>query len=167
MLSLAAFKLERISCQEFFLNKFTTKESIRNHFFFLAQQWRLTTEGKLENKLRTWAHGKKSSTQIPSYGEQGIINIAEKWGEKKILTFPARGNIMKYNVKLPEKFKSSQTWKIGHPDDRGWFKISSLKAENRYLTVTKIGRINQLTMEKEGMYSLKCLHLYYISFCQK
>ena len=128
---------------------------------FLAQQWRLTTEGKLENKLRTWAHGKKSSTQIPSYGEQGIINIAEKWGEKKILTFPPRGNIMKYNVKLPEKFKSSQTWKIGHPDDRGWFKISSLKAENRYLTVTKIGRINQLTMEKEGMYSLKCLHLYY------
>ena len=57
---------------------------------------------------------------------------------------------MKYNVRLAEKFKSSQIWKIGYPDDRGWFNISSSKAENKYLTVTKIGRTNQLTMEKAG-----------------
>ena len=82
MLSLAAFELERKSCQEFFLKQIFHQREHKKLFLFLAQQWRLTTEGKLENKLRTWAHGKKSSTQIPSYGEQGIINIAEKWGEK-------------------------------------------------------------------------------------
>ena len=57
---------------------------------------------------------------------------------------------MKYNVKVPEKFKSSQIWKIGYPDDLGWFNISSSKAVNKYLTVTKIGTINELTMEFEG-----------------
>ena len=101
--------------------------------------------------LRFHVMGRRESSTLP-----------KKFGQKTILTFPGRGNTMKYNVKLAEKFKSSQIWKIGYPDDRGWFNISSLKAENRYLTITKIGRINQLTMEKEGMYSLKCLHLYYI-----
>ena len=117
---------------------------------FLAQQWRLTPEGKLENKLRTWAYGKKNSTQIPSHGKQGIINITEKYGQKTILTFPAKGNTMKYNVKLPERFKASQLWEIGYPDDLGWFNISSSKADEKYLTVTKIGCCNELTMEEEG-----------------
>ena len=119
-------------------------------YFFLAQQWKLTPEGKLENRLRKWAYGKKNSTLIPSYGMQGIINISKKYGQKKLLTFPAKGNAMKYREELPQRFKSSQLWDIGYPDNQGWFNISSSKAIGKYLTVTKIGYSNELTMEIEG-----------------
>ena len=81
---------------------------------------------------------------------KGIINITKKHGPKTILTFPGKGNAMKYNRELAERFKSSQIWQIGYPDDQGWFNISSLKAEGKYLTVTKIGSYNELTMEVEG-----------------
>ena len=40
-------------------------------------------------------------------------------------------------------------WEIGFPKD-GWFNISSAKAKNKYLTVTKIDNIHQLTMEIDG-----------------
>ena len=118
---------------------------------FLAQQWRLTPEGKLENKLRTWAYGKKNSTQIPSHGKQGIINIREKYGQEKILTypFPKDGNTMIYRNEY-EKNKLFQTWEIGYPNVEGWFNISSSKAKDKYLTVTKRGYYNELTMEIEG-----------------
>ena len=119
-------------------------------FEYQAQQWRLTPEGKLQNRLRTWAYGKKNSTQIPSYGMKGIINITKKYGSKTILTFPAKGNAMKYREELPQRFKSSQLWDIGYPDNQGWFNISSSKAIGKYLTVTKIGYSNELTMEIEG-----------------
>ena len=59
---------------------------------------------------------------------------------------------MKYNVKL--KRKEYQTWEIGYPDDLGWFRISSLKSVNKYLTVTKIGNTNQLTMEEESKFAM-------------
>ena len=59
---------------------------------------------------------------------------------------------MKYNVKL--KRKAYQTWEIGYPDDLGWFRISSLKSVNKYLTVTKIGNTNQLTMEEESKFAM-------------
>ena len=121
---------------------------------FLAQQWRITPEGKLENRLRTWAYGKKNATQIPSYGEQGIINITKKYGQNTILTipFPGKGKTMiyksKYNHKKSQPF---QLWKIGLPDELGWFNITSSKAEKKYLTVTKIGNLMELTMEEEGL----------------
>ena len=121
-------------------------------YFFLAQQWKLTPDGKLENRLRTRAYGKKKSTQIPSYGMQGNINITKKYGQKPLLTFPAKGNAMKYREELPQKFKSSQVWDIGYPDSQGWFNISSPKAEGKYLTVTKVGYRNELTMEIEGKF---------------
>ena len=132
---------------------------------FLAQQWRLTPEGKLENKLRNWAHGKKNSTQIPSYGMQGRINIREKFGQKTILTFPypSQVQIMKYE-KISDKHKSFQTWEIGYPDVEGWFNISSQKAKNKYLAVTKIGNYNQLTMEEGKFAELHYINFYYCSF---
>ena len=40
-------------------------------------------------------------------------------------------------------------WDIGYPKD-GWFNISSAKAKNKYLTVTKIDNRHQLTMEIDG-----------------
>ena len=49
-----------------------------------------------------------------------------------------------------EKSKLFQTWDIGYPKD-GWFNISSAKAKNKYLTVTKIDNIHQLTMEIDGI----------------
>ena len=49
-----------------------------------------------------------------------------------------------------EKNKLFQTWEIGYPDVEGWFNISSPKAKDKYLTVTKIGYYNELTMEIEG-----------------
>ena len=119
--------------------------------FFLAQQWKHTPDGKLVNRLRTWAYGKKKSTQIPSHGMKGRINIREKFGREKILAFPfpREGNTMQYK-EISEKYKLFQTWEIGLPDQEGWFNISSPKAVNKYLTVTKIGNRNQLTMEEEG-----------------
>ena len=81
---------------------------------------------------------------------KGIINITKKYGSKTILTFPAKGNTMKYNKELSQRFKSSQIWVIGYPDNQGWFNISSSKAESKYLTVTKIGYRNELTMEAEA-----------------
>ena len=41
-------------------------------------------------------------------------------------------------------------WKIGYPIDGVWFNISSAKADGKYLTVTKIGNLKELTMEKGG-----------------
>ena len=86
---------------------------------------------------------------------KGRINIREKFGQKTILTFPfpRQVQIMKYE-KVSEKQKSYQIWEIGYPDIEGWFNISSLKAENKYLTVTKIGSINQLTMEEDGKFAV-------------
>ena len=81
---------------------------------------------------------------------KGIINITKKYGQKTILTFPAKGNTMKYNKELSQRFKSSQIWVIGYPDNQGWFNITSSKAESKYLTVTKIGYRNVLTMEVQG-----------------
>ena len=136
-----------------FLKQIFHQREHKKLFLFLAQQWRLTTEGKLENKLRTWAHGKKNSTQIPSYGEQGIINITKKYGQNTILTipFPGKGKTMiyksKYNHKKSQPF---QLWKIGIPDELGWFNITSSKSPSNFLTVTKIGNWNELTMEIEG-----------------
>ena len=117
---------------------------------FLAQQWRLTKEGKLQNRLRNWAHSNKNATQIPGYGEQGIINITQKFGQKTILTFPfpVQGNTMQYQ-KISQKHKAFQIWEIGYPKD-GWFNISSAKAKNKYLTVTKKDNRHQLTMEIDG-----------------
>ena len=83
---------------------------------------------------------------------RGIINISKKYGPKTLLTFPAKGNAMKYREELPQKFKSSQVWDIGYPDSQGWFNISSSKAEGKYLTVTKVGYRNELTMEIEGTF---------------
>ena len=119
---------------------------------FLAQQWRLTKENQLENRLRTWAHGKKKSTKIPNYGEQGYINITKKYDQETILTFPRNPDVttMKYKTKYSEKYKPFQMWKIGHPIDGVWFNISSAEADGKYLTVTKIGNQKELTMEKGG-----------------
>ena len=117
---------------------------------FLAQQWKLTQEGKLQNRLRNWAYSNKNATQIPGYGEQGIINISQKFGQKTILTFPfpVQGNTMQYQ-KISQKHKAFQIWEIGYPKD-GWFNISSAKAKNKYLTVTKKDNRHQLTMEIDG-----------------
>ena len=60
---------------------------------------------------------------------------------------------MKYK-EISEKYKLFQTWEIGLPDQEGWFNISSPKAVNKYLTVTKIGNRNQLTMEEEGEFAV-------------
>ena len=97
---------------------------------------------------------------------KGRINIKEKFGQKKILTFPfpRQVQIMKYE-KISEKQKSYQIWEIGYPDIEGWFNITSSKAVNKYLTVTKIGNINQLTMEEEGKIEvLHYINFYYVSF---
>ena len=118
---------------------------------FLAQQWRLTKEGKLQNRLRNWAYSNKKETKIPGYGQQGIINISKKFGHEKTLTFPfpGRGNVMTYKTEFSGKSRQFQMWEIGFPKD-GWFNISSAKAKNKYLTVTKIDNIHQLTMEIDG-----------------
>ena len=86
---------------------------------------------------------------------KGRINIREKFGQKTILTFPfpRQDQVMKYE-QISERHKSFQIWEIGYPDIEGWFNISSLKAENKYLTVTKIGSINQLTMEEDGKFAV-------------
>ena len=88
-----------------------------NFDFIKKAHWRVIFY-QIDDRLRIWAYGKKNAIQIPSHGEQGFITIAEKYGaEKKILTFPGKGNIMKYNGKLSEKLKSFQIWEIGYPDD--------------------------------------------------
>ena len=144
-----------------FLKNLFSFVSFRNVKLFLAQQWRHTPDGQLENRLRTWAYGKKKSTEIPSHGMKGIINIREKYGQETILSFPfpREDNTMKYK-KISDKNKLFQTWEIGVPDLEGWFNISSPKAKNKYLTVTKIGNRNQLTMEEEGKFAV----LHYINF---
>ena len=116
-----------------------------------AQQWRLTKEGKLQNRLRKWAYSNKNATKIPGYGQQGIINISKKFGHEKTLTFPfpGRGNVMTYKTEFSGKSRLFQMWEIGYPKD-GWFNISSAKAKNKYLTVTKIDNRHQLTMEIDG-----------------
>ena len=92
---------------------------------------------------------------------KGRINIREKYGQNTILAFPfpREGNTMQYK-EISEKYKFFQTWEIGFPDQEGWFNISSPKAVNKYLTVTKIGNRNQLTMEEEGKFAV----LHYINF---
>ena len=86
---------------------------------------------------------------------KGRINIREKYGQNTILSFPfpREDNTMKYK-EISEKYKFFQTWEIGFPDQEGWFNISSQKAVNKYLTVTKIGNRNQLTMEEEGEFAV-------------
>ena len=56
---------------------------------------------------------------------------------------------MTYKTEFSGKSRQFQTWDIGYPKD-GWFNISSAKAKNKYLTVTKIDKIHQLTMEIDG-----------------
>ena len=104
----------------------------------------------------------KKSTQIPSYGMKGRINIREKFGQNTILAFPfpREGNTMQYKEHSGKFQELFQTWEIGLPDQEGWFNISSPKAVNKYLTVTKIGNRNQLTMEEEGKFAV----LHYINF---
>ena len=92
---------------------------------------------------------------------KGRINIREKYGQETILSFPfprEDTNTMKYK-KISDKNKLFQTWEIGVPDLEGWFNISSPKAKNKYLTVTKIGNRNQLTMEEEGKFAVLLLLL--------
>ena len=93
---------------------------------------------------------------------KGRINIREKFGPKTILAypFPREGNTMQYKEHSGKFQELFQTWEIGLPDLEGWFNISSPKAENKYLTVTKIGNRNQLTMEEEGKFAV----LHYINF---
>ena len=55
---------------------------------------------------------------------------------------------MTYKTEFSGKSRQFQTWDIGYPKD-GWFNISSAKAKNKYLTVTK-QQYNQLTMEIDG-----------------
>ena len=92
---------------------------------------------------------------------KGRINIREKFGQNTILAypFPREGNTMQYK-EISGKYKLFQTWEIGYKDQEGWFNISSPKAVNKYLTVTKIGNRNQLTMEEEGKFAV----LHYINF---
>jgi hypothetical protein len=97
---------------------------------------------------------------------KGRIDIAEKFGQETILAFPfpREGNAMKFK-EISEKYKLFQTWEIGYPDLEGWFNISSPKAMNKYLTVTKIGNRNQLTMEEESKFAvLHYINFYYHSF---
>ena len=97
---------------------------------------------------------------------KGRINIREKFDQKTILTFPfpRQDQIMKYE-KISEKQKSYQIWEIGYLDVEGWFNITSSKAVNKYLTVTKIGNINELTMEEESKFAvLHYINFYYHSF---
>ena len=85
-----------------------------NFDFIKKAHWRVIFY-QIDDRLRIWAYGKKNAIQIPSHGEQGFITIAEKYGaEKKILTFPGKGNIMKYIGKLSEKLKSFHIWEIGY-----------------------------------------------------
>ena len=51
-------------------------------------------------------------------------------------------------------------WKIGYPIDGVWFNISSAKADGKYLTVTKIGNLKELTMEKGGTVCIANYMLY-------
>ena len=67
---------------------------------------------------------------------------------------------MKYNTKYSERYKSFQIWKIGYPIDGVWFNISSAKADGKYLTVTKIGNLKELTMEKGGTVCIANYMLY-------
>ena len=93
---------------------------------------------------------------------KGRINIREKFGQNTILAFPfpREGNTMQYKEHSGKFQELFQTWEIGLPDLEGWFNISSPKAKNKYLTVTKIDNRNQLTMEEEGKFAV----LHYINF---
>ena len=56
---------------------------------------------------------------------------------------------MTYKTEFSGKSRQFQMWEIGYPKD-GWFNISSAKAKNKYLTVTKIDNRHQLTMAIDG-----------------
>ena len=94
---------------------------------------------------------------------KGRINIREKYGQNTILAFPfpREGNTMQYKEHSGKFQELFQTWEIGLPDQEGWFNISSPKAVNKYLTVTKIGNRNQLTMEEEGKFAVLLYTIYF------
>ena len=86
--------------------------------------------------------------------ENSDFKLLEFFTNKSIESAVSReDNTMKYK-EISEKYKFFQTWEIGFPDQEGWFNISSPKAVNKYLTVTKIGNRNQLTMEEEGKFAV-------------
>ena len=71
---------------------------LKVHFLiFLAQQWKITSDGKLKNKLRSWSYNAK----IPKDGKLGRIRITNKRGPKKFLTL----NITKsYEVQYDKRY---------------------------------------------------------------
>ena len=70
---------------------------------------------------------------------------------------------MTYKTEFSGKSRLFQMWEIGIPKD-GWFNISSAKAKNKYLTVTKIDNRHELTMEIDGtVFSASIYYIYYMN----
>ena len=122
--------------------------------YFLAQQWKLTSEGKLINKLRSWAHRSKESTYIAKDSKVGPIIITKK-RDKKFLTLNSTSGEVEYENRFERGKRLPQRWKIGYPDTNGWRHITHPQSGGLYLTVTFQGTRNILTVENKGMANLK------------
>ena len=122
--------------------------------YFLAQQWKLTSEGKLINKLRSWAHRSKESTYIAKDSKVGPIIITKKI-DKKFLTLNSTSGEVVYENRFERGKRLPQRWRIGYPDADGWRNITHPQSGGLYLTVTFQGSRNILTVKSKGMSNLK------------
>ncbi len=128
--------------------------SISLEYYFLAQQWKLTSEGKLINKLRNWAYRSKESTYIAKDSKIGPIIITKK-RDKKFLTLNSTSGEVVYEKRFERGKRLPQRWKIGYPDTYGWRHITHPQSGGLYLTVTLLGTRNILTVENKGMANLE------------
>ena len=113
---------------------------------FLAQLWRFSPKGHLENKMRRWRHSDTNSSIDPKDAQEGFIEIHEIG---KLLTL--KDEITK-KVGFEEKstsMSSSQTWKLGPERENGWRTIVHSKS-GLYLTTRTTGQFTILTVAAKG-----------------
>ena len=116
---------------------------------FLAQLWRFSHEGHLENKMRRWSYSDSKASIDPKDAQEGFIEIHEIG---KLLTL--KDEITK-KVGFEEKstsMSSSQTWKLGPERENGWRTIVHSKS-GLYLTTRLTGKFSSLTVAAKGMHN--------------
>ena len=108
----------------------------------LAQLWRVSYDGKLQNKLRSWTHSNEKSTIVPDEGIEGLIEFPDL---KTVMTVTnGINNEVGFKPKLPTQ-NETQLWTLEHPDKKGWRRIYS-SVNGLYLTSSYNGKYTVLTV---------------------
>ena len=120
---------------------FTTSAAFIN---FAGQLWKLSSSGKLINKLTDWEFSNTTFT-LPKIGTTGAFEIKDI-----VLTVNNQTYEIEFEARVDGHVNNYWQWKMSSPDANGWSLITNQES-NLLLTNKLRGRTPALIVEEKGV----------------